>query len=103
MTTRERVNRDRRRSVLIAIVGFVMFWGGMTASQAHPAFVVVGLSGFALFGGSILYVMFSGRCVYCQKSVGRLFYQGGGSPLSISADLQFCRYCGRSLDDDVTI
>ena len=103
MTTRQRVNRDRRRAFLIAIIGFAMFAGGMTASESHRAFIIVGLSGFALFGGSILYVFFSGRCIHCERPLGRLFYQSGGSPFSIASDLQFCPYCGRSLDDEATI
>jgi len=103
MTTRERLNRERRRAFLIAITGFVMFAGGMTAGQSHPAFMIVGFSGFALFGGSIIYVLFRGRCVHCQRPLGKLFYQSGTTPFSIASDLQFCPYCGRSLDDDVTI
>jgi len=84
------------------MVGFVMFAGGMTASESHREFMVVGFSGFALFGGSIVYIMFSGRCVYCRRPLGRLFQQSG-TPITIASDLQFCPYCGKSLDDDVTI
>jgi len=80
-----------------------MFAGGMTASQSHREFFAIGLCGFVLFGGSIIYTMFSGRCVHCQRPLGKLFYQSSGSPFSIESDLQFCPYCGRSLDDDATI
>jgi hypothetical protein len=100
MTTRERVNRDRRRGWLIAIVGFVAFAGGMTASQTQRAFLALGLSGFVVFGASILYMWFSGRCIQCDRPIGRLFYQSGGSPFSISSDLRFCPYCGKSLDEE---
>ena len=103
MTTRERVNRDGRRMFLLALIGFVMFAGGMTASQARREFIILGLSGFALFGGAIIYRMFSGRCVHCQRPLARLFYQTWGSAFNIASDLQFCPYCGRSLDDDKPI
>ncbi len=102
MTTRERVNRDRRRGFLVAMIGFIMFAGGMTISERHREFLIVGFSGFALFGGAIIYGLSSGRCVHCQRPVGRLFQQSG-SPFAISSDLQFCPYCGKSVDDDVTI
>ena len=74
---------------------------GMTASERHREFMIVGFSGFALFGGSIIYMQFSGRCVHCQRPVGHL--SQSGTPFAISSDLQFCPYCGKSLDDDVTI
>jgi hypothetical protein len=83
----------------MALPGFVMFGAGMAASEGHRAFVAVGLLGFALFGGSILYMMFSGRCVHCRRLLGRMFAQSMGSPVSIASDLQFCPYCGASLDE----
>jgi hypothetical protein len=102
MTTRERVNKVRRRSFLIGMIGFIMFAGGITASERHREFTIVGFSGFALFGGSIIYMLSSGRCVHCQRPVGRVFQQSG-TPFAISSDLQFCPYCGKSIDDDITI
>jgi hypothetical protein len=98
MTTRERVNRDGRRMLLIALIGFVM-----TTSQRHREFMIVGVTGFALFGGAIIYRMFSGRCVHCQRPLARLFYQTWGSAFNIESGLQFCPYCGKSLDDDKPI
>ncbi|SRR6266496_546016 len=103
MTTRERVNRDGRRTFLMALIGFVMFVGGMTAIQLHREFAILGATGFALFGGAIIYLMFSGRCVHCQRPLARPFYQTWGSVFNITSDPQFCPYCGRSLDDDKPI
>jgi hypothetical protein len=103
MTTREHVNRVGRRAFLSALVGFVMFAGGMTAGQTHREFRIVAVCGFALFGGSIIYLMFSGRCVHCQRPLARLFYRTWGSAFNISSDFHVCPYCGKSLDDDVTI
>jgi hypothetical protein len=84
--------------------------GGIIASKSYPEFtrefMAVAFSGFPLSFGSIAYMMFSGRCVHCQRRLGKLFFEGTGSLfsdfLSIDSDLQFCPYCGRSLDDDAT-
>src|SRR5437588_3509026 len=100
MTTRERINRYGQRSFLMALIGFVMFAGGMMASKSHPEFKVVGISGFVLFGAAIICVRFGGRCVHCHRPVGRLWYGSWGTAFGIASDLQFCPYCGGSLDDD---
>src|SRR5207247_10252783 len=97
MTIRQRLNRERRRSFLLAITGFVMFAGGMTASQRHREFFAIGLCGFVLFGGSIIYTMFCVRCVHCQRPLGKLFSRSSGSPSSIDSELAFCPYCRSAL------
>lgn len=100
MTTRERLNRVRRRSFLVAIPGFIIFAASGAASQSHPAFTGGIFLGFALFGGSIVYTLFAGRCVHCRRRLGQIFSQSGGGPmLRISPDLKFCPYCGVSLDE----
>jgi hypothetical protein len=102
MTTRQRLNRDFWRGTLFSVLGFVMFAGGMAASEAHREFMFVGLCGFALMAGSIVvYGFFRGRCVHCHRSLGKLFYQEGA--FGVPSHVQFCPYCGKSLDDDVTI
>jgi hypothetical protein len=88
---------------IVALIGGVMFAGEMTASQAHREFIIVGLSGFVLFAGAIIYRIFSRRCVHCQRPLAGLFYQTWGSAFKIASDLQFCPCCGRSLDDDKPI
>ena len=83
----------------MAIPGFALFAICMPASESYRPLIALGLFGFALFAGSILYTMFAGRCLHCGKLLGRIFTHAGGSPLSIPADVQFCPYCGRSLDE----
>ena len=100
MTTREKLNRVRRRVALLAPVGFVMFAAGGAASQTNQAFIAVALLGFALFAMSIAYPMFTGRCVHCGRLLGLMFSQAGSSFFRIALDLQFCPYCGKSLDDE---
>lgn len=104
MTTRQGVNRTLRRGFLGVIIGFaVCFGGAILASQIHRTFIVVSVVGFVLAGASILYLSFAGRCIHRQRLLTGLFSESGGSPFNMSRDLQFCPYCGKSLDDDVAI
>lgn len=100
MTTRDKLNRVRRRVALLAPVGFIMFAAGGAASQTHQAFIAVAVLGFALFAMSIVYPMVTGRCVHCDRLLGLIFSQAGSSFLRIAPNLQFCPYCGKSLDDE---
>jgi hypothetical protein len=108
MKTRERLDRDRRRNFLIAITGFVMFAVAGIASLIRPEFarefMVVGFFGLALFGGSIYHARFSGRCVHCQQPLGKwLIELPSDNPFRVAPrGVQFCPYCGKSLDDDAT-
>jgi hypothetical protein len=101
MTPRERINRDGRRTFLVALIGFAMFVGGMMASKRHPEFKIVAISGFVLFVAATIYVRFAGRCVHCHRPLGRLWYGSWGTAFGLASELQFCPYCGKSLDDDV--
>jgi hypothetical protein len=89
MTTRERINRHGQRTFLMALIGFVIFAGGMMASKSHPQFKIIGISGFVLFGAAIICVRFGGRCVHCHRPVGRLWYGSWGTAFGIASDLQF--------------
>ncbi len=100
MTTRQRINRHGRRAFLVALIGFLMFVGGMMASKSRPEFKIVAISGFVLFVGATIYVRFGGRCVHCHRPLGRLWYGSWGTAFGIASDLQFCPYCGSSLDGD---
>jgi hypothetical protein len=100
MTTRERINRYGQRTFLMALIGFMMFAGGMMASKGHPEFKIAGIFGFVLFGAGIISVRFGGRCVRCHPPLGRLWYGSWGTAFGIASDLKFCPYCGSLLDDD---
>jgi hypothetical protein len=108
MTTRERLDRDRRRNFLIAFTGFGMSIVAVVAGLIRPEctreFVVVFFIGLALFGGSFAHPMFSGRCVHCQQPLGKwLIELPSDNPFRVDPhDVQFCPYCGKSLDDDAT-
>jgi hypothetical protein len=100
MTTRERINRYGQRTFWMALIGFVIFSGGGMASKSHPEFKIAAIFGFVLFGAAIICVRFGGRCVRCHRPLGRLWYGSWGTAFGIASDLQFCPYCGGSLDDD---
>ena len=59
---------------------------------------VVGFLGLFLFFVGILSMFFTGTCLSCDQSLGRVFSNGGGPPWKISDELRFCPYCGHSLD-----
>ena len=98
MTTREQLNRRYRRAMLVGIPGFLVFIGTLPFMQ-HPLIVAVGLVGFALYGGAIVYIISGGRCLHCDHRLGRIFFYSGRSMFRIARDLSFCPYCGRSLDE----
>lgn len=98
MTTRQHLNRARRRSSLIAAPGFAMFVIGMSLSEGQGPLKVVGIVGFVLFFIGILLMLFTGKCLSCDQGLGMVFNHGGGPPWKISEELRFCPYCGNSLD-----
>ena len=97
MTTREHLNRQRRKSSLLHLVGTLICAGGMYASVVWDrSWAFVGLGGVALSVAGWLWLRFSGRCFYCQK---RLMINGAeGAPWRVDDDLIYCPYCGTSID-----
>ena len=75
MTTRERLNQTRSRATLIALTGLLMCLGAAIAQNTYREFsMALGFVGFTLFGGAIIYVIFTGRCVHCQQRIGTLLH-----------------------------
>jgi len=100
MTTRERISKTRGRSVLIALTGFLIAFSAVIAQDTHREFATaLFFVGFALFGGAIIYAIFTGRCVHCQQRVGMLLYKDPDE-ISVPPEMCFCPYCGKSLDED---
>ncbi len=87
--------------MLLAIAGFSLFGVGGSLTKGHPAMIGLVVLGFALFGGSIVYTLFGGRCMHCSRPLSRVFSQTGGA-FGIASDVQFCPYCGTSIDDEQT-
>ena len=79
--------------------------GGLIRPEFTREFLVVFFFGLALAGGSFIYARFSGRCVHCQQPLGKWLVEiPSDNPFRIDPDnVQFCPYCGKSLDDDATI
>jgi hypothetical protein len=61
--------------------------------------MALGFVGFALFGGAIIYAIFTGRCVHCQQRIGMLLY-GDSDEIFVRPEMRFCPYCGKSLDEE---
>jgi hypothetical protein len=100
MTTRERLSKTRSRAALIGGAGFLMFLGAPIAYNTYREFsMALGFVGFVLFGGSIIYATFTGRCVHCQQRIPILSQD---DDLPFRPEMRFCPYCGKSLDDDAT-
>ena|SRR6478735_2569246 len=100
MTTRERLNKTRGRAALIAVTGFLMFVGGVIARDTYREFsMALCFVGFAIFGGSIIYAIWTGRCVHCQQRIGMLLYRDPDE-IPVRSEMRFCPYCGKSLDED---
>jgi len=94
MTTRERLNKTESRAVLIAGAGFLMCLGAAIAYNTYREFsMALGFVGVALFGGSIIYSIFTGRCVHCQQRIG-IFLHGKDDEILARPQMRFCPYCG---------
>ena len=100
MTTRENLNRARRRGLYIGGIGFVLFAGAICADRAYQGNLA--LLGGLLFTASLLCLTLTGRCVHCGKLLGRMFSTSADSLIKIASALQFCPYCGTPLDDPKT-
>lgn len=103
MTTREHLNRSRRRSILLTLPGITLFVGSIIVGQhnpglpPNPAIIFVG---FALFAAGLLLGYGGGRCLFCGERLGRVFSRANSAVWKIADDLQFCPFCGTSLDQD---
>ena len=101
MTTRERISKTRRRFVQIALSGFLIAFGAAIAQDTHRELAMaLGFVGFALFGGAIIYAIFTGRCVHCQQRIGMLVSGKDPDAILVPPERRFCSYCGKSLDED---
>src|SRR5262245_49507760 len=100
MTTRERLKKTESRGIVFACAGFLICAGAAIAYNTYREFsMALGFVGFALFGGSIIYMNFTARCVHCQQRIG-IFLRGKDDEILARPQMRFCPYCGKSLDDD---
>src|SRR5437763_9149048 len=102
MSTRDRLNRLRKRGYLSIAVSVAVLAVSIPLSQKYPIFIALAcVAGLVLLAASLL-LMFGGRCSNCGYSLGRVFY-GTGSLMRISPHLHFCPYCGKSIDSDAKV
>ena len=102
MSTRDRLNRLRRRAYLSIAISVAVLAVSIPLSQKYPIFIALAcVAGVVLLAASVL-LIFGGRCSNCGYSLARVFY-GTGSPIRISPHLRFCPYCGNSIDGDAKV
>jgi hypothetical protein len=102
MSTRDRLNRLRRRAYLSIAVSVAILAVSIPLSQKYPLFIALACMAGLVFLPASLLLMFGGRCSNCGYSLARVFY-GTGSPMRISPHLRFCPYCGTSIDSDAKV
>ena len=99
MTTRERLNKTRWRAALIVVTGFLIALGAIIAQDRYREFAMaLGFVAFAIFGGAMIYAIWTGRCVHCGQRIG--IFLDGEEGEKFHRKMRFCPYCGKSLDDD---
>jgi hypothetical protein len=93
------MNRTRRRARLVAYPGFGLFVLGMTLSQGRMPYAAFGICGFALLISGFLLLIFTGRCLHCNRRLGQMPSENSDTLWSISPAISFCPFCGHSLDE----
>ena len=97
MTTREHLNRIRKRGLLSAMAFAIIALIVGLASPGTKALPFVIPIGMALTVGSLSVLYFLGHCLACRKRLGPPFAYRAG--FRISPDFRFCPYCGASIDE----
>jgi hypothetical protein len=104
-TIRDYLKRRTRTLQATALCGWLICAGGVflmspstscrprCGSSAPPLPVLLG---FPLFGGAIVWMMFFTKCPRCSGRLGHLLTTTGGF---FSKPVNFCPYCGVSLDE----
>jgi hypothetical protein len=96
MTIREGINKQKRTATIVAYAGFTLCALGAILGAGQ---VLAFLPGFAIFGGAVFYGL-SIRCPICHGAIGFLVSHSG-TPFSVSRKIQYCPYCGVTLDSEL--
>ena len=100
MTTRQSLVHQRRLGFALGAPGILLFAVGLEALEPGQTFSAAELVGLALVGVSLLYIMLAGRCLRCRRCLVRPSYRNGVSLFQLApSDLQFCPYCGESVNN----
>ena len=99
MTIREFMGRKRKRFVYLGIASWLGALIALFLSVSAGRFVWLFLPFFAGFGIAILGTMFLLKCPRCGGSLGRGNVPFQGTGVGIRRPINFCPYCGVSLDE----
>jgi hypothetical protein len=97
MTIRELLNRRKRKAIIIAYSGLVLFVVGLSLGAVGPPWLFIAIPGFAVFVAASMYSLFLIRCPSCREAIGYTVAYPSG-PFSISRKIRFCPFCGIALD-----
>jgi hypothetical protein len=102
MTTREYLNRARKRSCILAMPGIALFVYGLNFEKNQDSKFFILLFAFAICIVATLLPYFFCKCLQCRAYLGVLSNQSRSTPWKISDDLHYCPYCSHSLDHPVS-
>ena len=97
MKIRDIINTQKRKAVIAASSGMVLFTIGFLTSSAFTGMMPLVVIGFAVAMGGITFMEFGLSCPHCQGHIGCAIHYPG-KPFSISPKVRFCPLCGVSLD-----
>jgi hypothetical protein len=100
MTIRDLLNRRKRKAIIIAYSGFVLFVLGLSLGAVGPPWLFVAVPGFVVFFVATLYSLFLIRCPSCREAIGYTVSYPSGA-FSISRKIRFCPFCGIALDSEL--
>jgi hypothetical protein len=103
VTIRKLITRRRRNFLILAFAAWLGFGGSMfvASTQGTPPWFT--LIFFAAFGAAILGILFRLRCPRCKGSFGMINAPFNGKTTGINRRIDFCPYCGVSLDEPLSM
>jgi hypothetical protein len=100
MTIRSRLEAIRRNTMIVSMVAWLLFAGGMAATAVDSRFLVVVILAFFAFMGAVLFSLFGIRCPKCRGALGYAL-QWPPKWFGISEKIRFCLFCGVELDAEL--
>jgi len=101
MTLRDVINRRRRKSGIVMLIGFALFGFGGVAASAHSQFLGLSAIGFVLFAGGFFHQLYGIRCPRCAGRIG-FALNTFGNVFAVPSKFRFCPFCGISFDTQQT-
>ena len=105
MTIREHLQQKLRHAKTVKLAGFAVFAFGVIltakADGRSPIFAAIAIAGFVVIFVGGIFIQAKACCPKCGKSVGK-FLVREENILFVWRPIDYCPYCGISLDSDLT-